>query len=209
MTNDNIAWIDCETTGLTAHKEHLLEIACIVTDRDLNILDEKGYHAVVHYTDVEMFEMMGDATSYVFNMHTETGLWGKLADGTPLKMIDGNLFKYLRRFGRTGEMPIGGNSVRLDANFMDEHLPRVSGHLSYRLRDVSGLAGFMHDWFEIPFMEKTSDHTAMTDVKESIREAKYYRTLLQMYLGSQKPAVSPGQIAYAKRIGDLLSVGVK
>jgi len=200
----NIVWIDVESTGLIAHKEHLLEIACLVTDEDLNILDEKGYHAIVQYRDPFGAKTLRNAAvPFVQDMHDKTRLWDKLRRGTPLNKIDADLAKYLRQFGRTGQMPVGGNTVRLDMNFMDEHLPRVAKHLDYHMRDVTSLAGFMNDWFDIPWLEKKSDHTAMIDVRESIREAKFYRNLLRLK-GFGSPGVTVEQLEYVHRLGEIL-----
>ena len=175
----NIAWIDVETDGLDARGDHLLEIACIVTDSELNILDERGFHALVKYEKHEVDKMRESAALVVREMHDKTGLWGRLWGHTralPLSEIDARLFKYLRGFGRTGEMPVGGNSVRLDMNFMDQHLPKVASHLSYQMRDVSTVAGLAKAWDpDLPHFQKYSDHTAMVDIKESIRELKHYR----------------------------------
>lgn len=178
----NITWIDVETTGLIAHRNHLLEIACLITDENLNILDEEGYHAVVGYGVQATLDLQGYCTSYVYNMHKKTGLWKKLNTGKPLDQIDEELTGYLSGFGNSGEMSVGGNSVRLDMNFMDEHLPGAANYLDHHMRDVSSLSGFMNEWFGIPWLEKKSDHTAMTDIRESIHEAKYYKDLLESNL---------------------------
>lgn len=176
VADANIPWIDCETTGLNAQNNHLLEIACIVTDSQLNVLDAKGYHAVVWYSEDAVEKMRAEAHPVVQDMHNKTGLWGKLSGGKYLNQIDAELFKYLRQFGRKGMMPVGGNTVRLDMNFMDEYLPKTAGHLGYQMRDVTTVAKLAQAWYpDLPEYEKVSDHTAMTDIKESIRELKHYR----------------------------------
>lgn len=171
----NIAAIDVETTGLIAHKEHLLEIACIPVDENLNVLDTIGFHAVVRYRNSERHSLRDRADPYVRRMHDITGLWGKLRDGVPLEDIDAQMRDYLKQFGEPGTMPVLGNSVRLDMNFMDEYLPLTAAFLDYHMRDVSTVAGLASDWYDLPYFEKHSDHTAMTDIKESIRELKHYR----------------------------------
>lgn len=175
----NIAFIDVETDGLDATVNSLLEIACLVTDENLNVLDNGGYHAVVRigspFTVTRMYEA---ASSVVQEMHTRTGLWEKLSgpDAKPRMTIDRELRAYLERFGTPGSMPVGGNSVRLDMNFIDEDLPAVSSFLDYHMRDVSTIAGLVSDWYpSLPRFEKHNDHTAMTDIRECIRELRYYR----------------------------------
>lgn len=178
FTKGNIAWVDVETDSLDASTGHLLEIAVVVTDAELNILDEEGFHAVVKYTLSEKSLMILKTVPVVVEMHQKTGLWDKIIDpetATPLTRVDFLLSEYLRRFGESGTMPVAGNSVRLDMNFMDKHLPLTAGFLDYHMRDVSTVAGLASDWYDLPWFEKTSDHTAKHDIRESIRELKHYR----------------------------------
>lgn len=177
----NIAWMDVETDGLKTRGGHLLEIACLVTDAELNILDETGYEAVVHYAEPTARLIRERADPFVQQMHDKTGLWVELSrrgkgGAKPLTEIDAELFKYLRQFGRTRTMPLGGNSVRLDFNFVEEFLPKTYGHLDYHMIDVSTVAGLAHRWYpDTERIQKHSDHTAMVDIRESIRELAYYR----------------------------------
>ena len=171
----NIAWIDVETSGLEAHRDALLEVACIVTDAKLNVLDEVGYHAVIWHSNAEVSELMKASSDFVIKMHTDTGLWAKLSHGKIISQVEHELHSYLAGFGAPKTMPLGGNSVALDQNFLKVHLPKVHNHLDYHMRDVSTIAGLAFDWFDLPWFQKKSDHTAMTDIKESIRELKHYR----------------------------------
>jgi len=169
------AWIDVETTGLDAEGKHLLEVACIVTDADLNILHSNGFQAVVRYSVQEVVGLMLEANDYVVEMHTKTGLWDRLTSGKPAEEVDASLRNYLASFSPARTMPVAGNSVRLDMNFIDKHLPLTSAHLDYHMRDVSSIAGMASDWYDLPWFDKASDHTAMTDIRESIRELRHYR----------------------------------
>lgn len=180
-TAPNIGFGDLETTGLIASDHHVLEVAFIVTDSDLNVLDTFGFHRVVGYSPDEVRSLWAESDTFVRNMHEVTGLWDKLPHGAPLRDVDEDLREYLSGFGDEARtMPVGGNSNRLDMNFMDVHLPLTAGFLSYRARDVSQLAGFVHDWYpDEPWFEKASDHTAMTDITECIREVKHYREVLK------------------------------
>jgi len=170
-----ITWIDVETTGLSAQRNSLLEIACLVTDGDLNVLDESGYQAVVHHTYGQAQTAFAEANGYVQHMHAKTGLWGRLTSGTALSLIDTQLHRYVRQFSEAKTSPVGGNSVRLDMNFMDANLPLVAGHLDYHMIDVSTVSNLASIWYGEPWFEKASDHTAMTDIRESIKELKHYR----------------------------------
>jgi len=167
-----IVWADVETTGLRAHKNYLLEIAVLVTDLDLNILDDTGYHAVVNHHKGFVYNHAND---YVRNMHTTSGLWDRLESGTPLWKIDEEVLTYIKQFAPTQRTArLAGNSVRLDANFFDEWLPRSAEHLHYRILDVSSIAFEAHIR-GIPLFPKAETHEAMTDIRESIEELRYLR----------------------------------
>ena len=168
-----IVWGDVETTGLDAKKDFLLEIAVLVTDLDLNILDDTGYHAYVSHIKEIVYNRAND---YVREMHTTSGLWDKLGDGSKHTWeIDTELLEYIQQFApgqRTARL--AGNSVRLDANFFDSWLPKTANHLHYRILDVSSIA-FEADIRDIPLFPKAGTHEAMTDIRESIEELRYLR----------------------------------
>ena len=174
----NITWIDVETTGLNAHEHRLLEVACLVTDENLNILDQRGYQAVVFHDATGVAEAKNTANDFAYRMHEKTGLWERLLAGKMLSQIDVELRQYVAQFSKARTSPVGGNSVRRGMNFMDAYLPLTAGHLDYHMRDVFTIAGLASDWFDAPWFEKASDHTAMTDIQESIRELKHYRELI-------------------------------
>ena len=175
MSAGTITWVDMETNGLDPHENVLLEVACLVTDNDLNILDDDGYQAVVRYTDQQAMRAYQAAVPFVREMHTKTGLWKKLTHGTYLYRIDEELHDYVARFSEPRTSPVGGNSLRLDMNFMDRYLPLTAAHLDYHMRDVSTVAGLAKDWYGLPPFKKVSDHTAMTDIRECVKELRYYR----------------------------------
>lgn len=183
----NIVWADVETDGLKTRGGHLLEVAVLVTDPELNILDEDGYEAVVKYPEGTVRLMREAANPFVREMHDKTGLWVECTRKTakPLAEIDAGLSKYLREFGRANTMPLAGNSVRLDFNFIEEFLPKTYGHLDYHMIDVSSVAGLAHRWYpDLLRPEKESDHTAMVDIRESIKELRYYREHVFTPLGT-------------------------
>ena len=204
----NIAWVDCETDGLNAETGHLLEIAVLVTDEELNILDEDGFHAIVYYSPSNADDIRYAASATVEEMHDKTGLWDKLSGPKAMHLtdIDSRLRKYLSRFGRAHQMPVAGNSVRLDMNFMDKHLPKTANFLDYHMRDVSTVAGLASDWYNLPYFEKHSDHTAMVDIRESVRELKHYREAIFKAPFAKMPQAERDEVT-ADVMSYLLSVG--
>jgi oligoribonuclease len=188
--NSIYAAVDVETTGLKQGPDKLLEIAVYpVGSAMLNVMDKDGYHAIVKYDRRVAGRMRAAADPYVKQMHDKTGLWGKLSGGgaKPLEQIDAELVHYLKRFvPEPGEMPVMGNSVRLDMNFIDTFLPNTASHLSYHMRDVSTVAGLAADWFALPRFEKKMAHTAKGDILECIEELKHYRNQI-FYPGIFQP----------------------
>lgn len=176
-----IIWVDVETTGTEAFSgDSLLEVACLITDSQLNILDETGYHAVVKYSPLEITKQKLRTSDYVLKMHTDSGLWDKLSTGTERGVVDTELLDYMKSFVPDARSaPLGGNSITLDRNFLDNNLPKSFAHIHYRSRDISTMVGELEDIMGdsfVPF-EKKLAHEAMSDIRESIAEARYLRSL--------------------------------
>lgn len=170
-----IAWIDVESTGLKPPVHNLLQVACLITDMELNILEDEGYYAEIKYSADEVKELKAKSDPYVFNMHTNTNLWDKLEYGKPLDTVDQELHKYISSFIGKDEGVVGGNSITLDRNFMDEYLPLTFDHLNYQSIDVSSVALLAKAWYNGMYFEKEYAHDAMSDIRESIAQLKWLR----------------------------------
>ncbi|MBB5474844.1 oligoribonuclease [Cellulomonas hominis] len=177
-----LVWTDVETTGTVAHRGHLLQIAILVTDLDLNVLEETGYEATVGYTAEQSAAMRDAADPIVRDMHDTNGLWNAITDPTTTKStttIAAEALAYVQQLvpeRRTARM--AGNSLRLDLNFVEEHLPPLYEHLHYRMLDVSSWTGPAQWWAGIEPMPKARNHTAMADIRESIEEMRFVRRAL-------------------------------
>lgn len=179
MTNQQeppkIVWLDVECTGLDAQSQRLLEVACLVTDSDLNILDETGYQTAIFYSADELKAVKSLANEYVQNMHSATGLWDRLASGKPMEQVDQELSSYIKKFvPEVKQAWLGGNSITLDRNFINKNLPTVGEHLHYRSVDVTSWAGPAAWWYGFSHEKKTL-HEAFSDIKESIEELRAIR----------------------------------
>lgn len=174
---ERLIWIDVETTGVDAFdKDELLEVACLITDSELNILDEVGYHAVIKYSDLKVSSMKLLTNDFVRDMHKKTGLWDKLTSGKPVRTVDSELLDYIKSFVPDARKArIAGNSITLDRNFLQANLPQSFNHLSYRSYDVSTIAGLTAMWYEDEGYTKKKTHAAMDDIRESIEELRYLR----------------------------------
>ena len=176
MTNssDRLVWIDCEMTGLDINNDELVEIAVVVTDFDLNILDP-GLDIVIK-PDASALTNMGD---FVRNMHTSSGLIEEIPNGVSVAEAEYQVLEYVLRFVPEDQRaPLAGNSIGTDRAFLAKYMPRLDKQLHYRNVDVSSIKELAHRWFPRAYFNapaKDGGHRALADILESIRELAYYR----------------------------------
>lgn len=176
MTNstDRLVWIDCEMTGLDLNSDELVEIAVVVTDFDLNILDP-GLDIVIKPDDSAL-ENMGD---FVRNMHTVSGLIEEIPNGVSLADAEYQVIEYILRFvPEEQRAPLAGNSIGTDRAFLARYMPRLDNKLHYRNVDVSSIKELARRWYPRAYFNapaKDGGHRALADILESIRELAYYR----------------------------------
>ncbi|MCU1513240.1 MAG: oligoribonuclease [Microbacteriaceae bacterium] len=171
---DRLVWIDCEMTGLDVAIDELVEVAVVITDFDLNLIDP-GFDIVIK-PDKAALENMND---FVRNMHTESGLIELIPDGVSLADAEYAVIEYILKFvPNEQQAPLAGNTIGTDRTFLAKYMPRVDQHLHYRSIDVSSIKELSRRWFpRIYFNAPSKDggHRALADILESIRELEYYR----------------------------------
>jgi len=171
---DNLVWIDCEMTGLDLAHDALIEVAVVITDAELNPLDD-GVDVVIA-PPPEAVTAMGD---FVRQMHTNSGLIDQLADGLSLAEAETKLMAYIRQhIPEPDKAPLCGNTISTDRNFLKRDLPELEGYLHYRNIDVSSLKELVRRWYPRVFFsapDKTGNHRALGDILDSITELRYYR----------------------------------
>ncbi|WP_304356645.1 oligoribonuclease [Brevibacterium sandarakinum] len=174
MSNDKIVWIDCEMTGLDEVRDELIEVAAVVTDFDLNPLDE-GIDIVIRPSAAAL-ENMND---FVTQMHTSSGLITELDAGTTVAEAQTQVLEYIKKHvPESGKAPLGGNSVGTDKVFLNKQMPELVDHLHYRIIDVSSIKELSKQWFPRAYFqspEKHGGHRALGDILDSIIELQYYR----------------------------------
>lgn len=171
----NLVWIDLEMTGLDPREHVVLQAALIVTNRDLEVLEE--YVADV-YQPARAFENMGP---YVREMHTKTGLLERVVRSrVDVNDVEKALLE--RVAGWCPYRPVlCGNSIASDRKFIDEYMPALAGYLHYRMVDVSTLKVLASHWYgEAAAYPKptTGEHDALFDIRQSIAELGHYRATL-------------------------------
>lgn len=171
---DRIVWIDCEMTGLDFKNDLLVEIACVITDAQLEVVTE-GLNIVIQ-APVERLENMDP---FVVNMHTESGLLPEIPNGVTLEVAEEMLFDYISsHIPEANKAQLAGSSVHVDRIFLQRDMPRVDSYLHYRIIDVSSIKELVRRWYPRVYFAsptKTGNHRALGDILDSIKELKYYR----------------------------------
>jgi oligoribonuclease len=172
--SDYLVWIDCEMTGLNVEKDCLVEIAVVVTDSELNVLDP-GLDLVIKPNPASLANM----NEFVTNMHTESGLINEFDSGLALEEAERKVLDYIQRWvSDPRQAPLAGNSIGTDRMFINRYMPTLDEFLHYRNIDVSSIKELTRRWypkvyFQLP--KKDGGHRALADILESIHELKYYR----------------------------------
>ena len=172
---DRLLWIDCEMTGLRPGHDQLIEIAALVTDGDLNILDE-GIDLVIHASEDKLAQM----DEYVTNMHASSGLTEAVRAATlSLVEAEAQVLAYVKeRFPVPRTAILAGNSIATDRSFLAKDMPELDAWLHYRMVDVSTIKELSRRWYPRIYFnqpEKGLAHRALADIVESVRELRYYR----------------------------------
>lgn len=171
-TEPNLVWIDLEMSGLEPEKCVILEIATIVTDKDLRILGE-GPNIAIKQPD-EIFSGMDDWNT---RHHNQSGLVARCKRSPiSLQQAEEMTLKFLSPFTSPGQNPLCGNSICQDRRFLYKYMPKLSEWLHYRNIDVTSLKELHARWYpQFEEFKKQEKHLALDDIRESIAELDYYR----------------------------------
>mmetsp|Transcript_31062 Transcript_31062/g.58247 ORF Transcript_31062/g.58247 Transcript_31062/m.58247 type:complete len:251 (-) Transcript_31062:38-790(-) len=190
LMDEALVWVDCEMTGLGGDggpgSDTLLEVAVLLTDGDLNLVAE-GPDLVIHHPDA-VLNGMNDWCKNQFGWDTASGVAkpGLLADQVRKSMVslasaDEILTDFLARHVRKGKGVLAGNTVHMDKRFLDKFCPNFTGHLHYRLVDVSTIKELTRRWYPRDFdaaPRKRGAHRALDDIRESLQELRYYKQVV-------------------------------
>jgi len=176
--DDHLVWLDLEMTGLDIEQHTIVEIACIVTDSNLTLLDS-GIDIVIHQDDAALAQM----DDFVRKMHTKSALIPAIvASEVSLEVAQARTIEYVKRHVPTaGTAPLCGNSIGTDRRFLDRYMHELDTFLHYRSVDVSSLKELCRRWYPEIYTQrpgKSEQHRALDDIKESIEELRFYRDRL-------------------------------
>lgn len=172
-----LVWIDCEMTGLDHKNDQIIEICCLLTDDNLQIIEPKGYEAVIHCPKEKLDAM----SEWCVEHHGQSGLTQKCIESTKtMAEVEEELLAYIKRFiPRRGAGVLAGNSVHQDRVFLAKDMPKIDEYLHYRILDVSSIKEAMkrhNPKMSRKVPRKVSAHTARSDIEESIAELQWYYT---------------------------------
>ena len=167
--------MDLEMTGLDPATEVIVEIATLITDDDLNVIAE-GPDLVINQPEAVLSTM----DPVVVEMHTKSGLLTAIRASTvTLEQAGTATLEFIKQHvAEPRTIPLCGNSIGTDRRFLARYLPEIENHLHYRSVDVSTIKELVKRWYpgvEITRPTKSGAHRALDDVRESIRELKFYR----------------------------------
>ena len=173
LNESHLIWIDLEMTGLDPDTDSVIEIATLVTDKDLNVLAEGPELAIFH--PLERLNAMDDWNR---NTHGKSGLWQRVLDSPhSMAQAEALTIEFLSQWVPAGKSPICGNSICQDRRFLVRNMPRLERYFHYRNLDVSTLKELAKRWAPgvAAGHSKSSAHTALSDIRDSINELSYYR----------------------------------
>ncbi len=169
----NLIWIDLEMTGLDTEKDVIIEIATIVTDKDLNVLGE-GPILAIHQPDA----LLDGMDEWNTRQHGQSGLTERVRNSaTSMAEAEQNTIEFLKQFVDAGVSPMCGNSICQDRRFLSRQMPKLEAFFHYRNLDVSSVKEIAKRWRPelLKGFKKEGSHLAMDDIKDSIAELSYYR----------------------------------
>lgn len=173
MSSDNLIWIDLEMTGLDPSNDRIIEVATIVTDKDLTELAIGPVLAV--FQEPSILDAMDEWNT---DQHAKSGLVDRVKNST-IKEADAEkaTIAFIEQYVPSNTSPMCGNSICQDRRFLARLMPQLEAYFHYRNLDVSSLKELAQRWYPnvAKGFKKESKHLALDDIRDSLEELKYYR----------------------------------
>lgn len=171
--NQRFVWVDLEMTGLDPQVDHILEIATIITDGNLDLVAEGPNIAI--YQPEMVLSTMGE---WCTNQHTKSGLVARVKESkVSLQDAQRLTLDFIKQHVGERMSPMCGNTIYQDRRFLYQWMPELEAYFHYRNLDVSTIKELAKIWAPTVHkgIVKTGAHLALEDIKESIAELKFYR----------------------------------
>lgn len=168
----NLIWIDLEMTGLDTVADYIIEIATVITDSQLNIIEE-GPVVAIHHED-SILQAMDEWNT---RQHTSSGLVDRIRNSQYTTAdAERMTLEFVEKFVTPKASPMCGNSICQDRRFLHRLMPQLENYFHYRNLDVSSIKEIVKRWYpDGKQFEKESSHLAMDDIHDSIKELRFYR----------------------------------
>jgi oligoribonuclease len=170
---NNLIWIDLEMTGLNTDTDRIIEIATLVTDSNLNILEE-GPVLAIHQSN----EMLNGMDDWNTRQHGGSGLVERVRASMVNEIeAEQRTLEFLHKYVPRNKSPMCGNSICQDRRFLHRSMPDLEKYFHYRNLDVSTVKELARRWAPTlaDGFSKNPAHLALEDIRDSVREMKYYR----------------------------------
>jgi len=172
-SRSHLVWMDLETTGIDDRSCSILEIATIITDKDLQIVEE-GPSLVIHQSNTILKKM----DPWCIDQHGASGLT-EASRTSEVSLNDAAMqtLAFVKKHCLRGKAPMCGNSIGFDRRFIMHHMPKLNSYLDFRNVDVSSFKELVYRWYPgvVEKVVKKSTHRALDDIRESIDEMRFYR----------------------------------
>lgn len=171
--SENLVWMDLEMTGLNPDHDKIIEIAVIVTNSQLEIIQE-GPAFAIHQEASCLAKMDAWNTEH----HNASGLIVRVQESKMNEVsAEAQILEFLKPYVTSRQSPLCGNSIYQDRRFLARYMPTLDAFLHYRHIDVSTIKELARRWQPEVYhgFKKVSCHRALEDIKESIAELRYYQ----------------------------------
>ena len=169
----HLVWMDLETTGIDDRSCSIIEIATIITDKELHTVEE-GPSLVIHQPETVLRSM----EPWCVDQHGSSGLTEacRKSTVTPTE-AEAETLAFVRKHCLRNKAPLCGNSIGFDRRFIMHHMPKLNNYLDFRNVDVSSVKELVQRWYPgvAEQVVKKSTHRSLDDIRESIDEMRFYR----------------------------------